>query len=327
MYNSIKGLIAILYTFQSRNKRLSTYFFFFLISCFFWFLNMLSSMHEVTLKIPIVYKNPPPNLILSNDVVEEIQVRVKSPGFSIISYNIFNYKKIELDLSYANFQPIDNGQEIFWLINSKRNSISRILGNSMEILDVNPKKVNINSKNKSKKKVPILLSSSIELEEGFWIREEIKISPDSILVYGVQEDLNNIKCITTEHLRVDNLKNNLELSLPLNNLQDIQFKESEVSVSIIVEPFVEKIFNKKVFVRNLKPGYSVRIFPDNIMVAIKLPKEKYSIFNADNFNLEVNGDHMFEDNNTLEVLVSNLPSYVRLERLYTNRVEYLLIKE
>ena len=192
---------------------------------------------------------------------------------------------------------------------------------------MNPKKVKINSKNKSKKKVPILLSSSIELEEGFWIREEIKISPDSILVYGVQEDLNNIKCITTEHLRVDNLKKNLELSLLLNNLQDIQFKESEVSISIIVEPFVEKIFNKKVFVRNLKPGYSVRIFPDNIMVAVKLPKEKYSIFNADNFNLEVNGDHMFEDNNTLEVLVSNLPSYVRLERLYTNRVEYLLIKE
>ena len=50
------------------------------------------------------------------------------------------------------------------------------------------------------------------------------------------------------------------------------------NVSILVEPFVEKIFNKKVFVRNLKSGYSVRVFPEDIMITIRLPKEKYSIF-------------------------------------------------
>ena len=63
------------------------------------------------------------------------------------------------------------------------------------------------------------------------------------------------------------------------------------------------------------------------MITIRLPKEKYSIFKSDIFNIEVDGDHMFKNNSTLEILVSDLPSYVRLERLYPDRVEYLLIKE
>jgi hypothetical protein len=327
MYSWLKSLVAILYNFQSKNKKISTYFFFFLISFSFWFLNMLSSIHEVTLNIPIVYRNPPPDLILSNDVVDEIQVRVKAPGFSIIGYNIFNFKQIDLDVSYANFQPIKNGQEIFWLINSKRNSISKILGNSMEILDIKPKKLKINSKNKLKKKVPILLSSSIELEEGFWIREKIKINPDSIFIYGTQEYLDNISSISTEQLDIDNLHESLDLSLRVNNVDDVQFKESEVDVTIVVEPYVEKIFSKKVLVKNLKSGYSARIFPEDIMMTIRLPKEKYSIFKSDIFNIEVDGNHMFKNNSTLEILVSDLPSYVKLERLYPDRVEYLLIKE
>ena len=84
---------------------------------------------------------------------------------------------------------------------------------------------------------------------------------------------------------------------------------------------------KPIGVKNLKKGYSVKFFPENIAVTVRASRDKYLLLQTDFFNAEVDATQMSSENNTLDVLINNLPSSIKLQMIYPERVEYLLIKE
>ena len=136
-----KNLKYFLFVFK--NKNFLKYLFFFIISCSFWFLSMMSKYHETSLMLPVTYINFPIDKIVSSQPTEKIEVRVKSPGFSIFFYNFFNNYKLNLDLNSANIKLNKNGAEFFWLMNTKRKEISELLPPSMELFSINPQKNSI----------------------------------------------------------------------------------------------------------------------------------------------------------------------------------------
>ena len=312
---------------QKHNKRLSTYFLFFIISFSFWFLSMLSKQHETTMDIPISFSNFPADLIPPQSPPDKVSVRVKAPGFSIIFYNLFTFSILDLDVSASNSKPIKGGKEIFWLMNAKRKKIANVLGSSMEILDIDPSRVSISAKNKSLKKVPIKLQENIRLKGGYWFSKPIHLLPDSVTIYGDQLQLDTINHVLTKELRIFNLSDNKKFTINLEETDGVLRKISSVDVVISVESFVEEEIMKPIGVKNLKKGYSVRFFPENVAVTVRAPRDKYLILQTDFFNAEVDATQMSSENNTLDVIIKNLPSSIKLQMVYPERVEYLLIKE
>jgi len=113
----------------------------------------------------------------------------------------------------------------------------------------------------------------------------------------------------------------------LEDIDNILRKISSVDVIISVESFVEEKVMKQISVKNLKKGYSVKFFPENIAVTVRTSRDKYLLLQTDFFNAEVDATQMSSENNTLDVLINNLPSSIKLQMVYPERVEYLLIKE
>ena len=84
---------------------------------------------------------------------------------------------------------------------------------------------------------------------------------------------------------------------------------------------------KPISVKNLKKGYSVKLFPENVAVTVRAPRDKYLLLQTDFFNAEVDATHMSSENNILDVLINNLPSSIKLQMVYPERVEYLTDKK
>ena len=327
MLERLKNVSSRFFKSQLFNKKASTYFLFFIISFSFWFLSMLSQKHETTLDIPISFTNFPAELVLPQSPPDKVSVRIKAPGFSIIFYNLFNFSTLNLDVSVANSKPLQDGKEIFWLMNSKRKKVADVLGSAIEILDVSPSRLSISFKNKAKKRVPIILQKKITLKGEYWFSKPIQLLPDSITIYGQQLQLDSIEQLLTKELSIANLSDNKKLSIHLNKIDGIQSKISKVEVIISVESFVEEKIIKPIGVKNLKKGYAVKFFPKSVAVTVRAPKNKYLILQTDFFNIEVDANQMSLQNNTLDVIVNNLPSYIKLQMVYPERVEYLLIKD
>ncbi len=326
MLDRIDNAVSRFLKSKKYRKKLSTYFLFFLISFSFWFLSMLSRNHETTINIPISFSNFSPDLIVPETVPENINVRVKAPGFSIIFFNFFNYSFLDLNVSSSKSKPIKGGKEIFWLMNSKRRKIAHILGSSMEIMDVNPSRLSIYTQYKALKKVPVKLEDNIRLKGEYWI-SELKLLPDSITIYGNKLQLDTINYVFTEKLDVSNLSDNKEFVINLQQIKGTTCKTSSVAVIISVGPFVEETIIKPISVNNLKKGYSVKLFPETIEVTVRAPREKYLLLKTDFFNAEVDLIQMSSKNNSLDVSINNLPSDIKLQMVFPERVEYLLIKE
>ena len=89
MLSNLKKVIVSFFKSISKNKKLSTYAFFFFLAFSFWFLSMLSKTHETTLQIPIKYINYPPDLVEKDTPTNFVDIRVKAAGFTILSFHLF----------------------------------------------------------------------------------------------------------------------------------------------------------------------------------------------------------------------------------------------
>ena len=327
MTSNLKKSIAHFFKSVVKNKKLNTYALFLFISFSFWFLSMLSKTHETTLSVPVKYKNHPAELVEINSTIDFIEARVKAPGFSIIFYHFFNFKTLNLDYEIANSKPLTNGKNLFWILNSKRQKLANILGSSMEIMDLSPERLIVSFANKTKKEVPIKLFDEITLKNEYWLSSEIQLNPEKITIYGDQNVLDSLTEISTELLKLDNVFENTSIKVDLVIPEGLQAKEKELSVTINVEQFIEQQINQKVKVDNLKKGYTLKLFPNEISATVRLPKSKYNFLKTDFLNIIVDASELDGKAKILNVQINNLPSFVKLERLYPQEVEFLLIKD
>ena len=327
MSSNLKKSIAHFFKSVAKNKKLNTYALFLFISFSFWFLSMLSKTHETTLSVPVNYKNYPADLVEINSSIDFIEARVKAPGFSIVFYHFFNFKTLILDYEIANSKPLKNGKNLFWILNSKREKVAKILGSSMEIMDLSPERLIVPFANKTKKEVPIKLFDNITLKSEYWLTSELQLNPEKITIYGDQNVLDSLTEISTELLKLDNVFENTSIKVDLIIPEGLQTKETQLSVTINVEQFIEQKMTQKVKVENLKKGYTLKLFPNEISATIRLPKSKYNFLKTDFLNITVDASELDENTKRLKVQINNLPSFVKLERLYPQEVEFLLIKD
>ena len=327
MSSNLKKSIAHFFKSVAKNKKLNTYALFLFISFSFWFLSMLSKIHETTLSVPVNYKNYPADLVEINSPIDFIEARVKTPGFSIVFYHFFNFKTLKLDYEIANSKPLKNGKNLFWILNSKREKVAKILGSSMEIMDLSPERLIVPFANKTKKEVPIKLFDDITLKSEYWLSSEIQLKPENITIYGDQNVLDSLTEISTELLKLDNVFENTSIKVDLIIPEGLQTKETELSVTINVEQFIEQKMTQNVKVENLKKGYTLKLFPNEISATIRLPKSKYNFLKTAFLNITVDASELDENTKRLKVQINNLPSFVKLERLYPQEVEFLLIKD
>ena len=326
MPSNLKNVIVSFFKSILKNKKLSTYAFFFFIAFSFWFLSILSRTHETTLQIPVKYINYPPDLVEENVPKNLVDVRVKAPGFSIFFFHFFNFKQLSLRYDLANSKPTTSGKNFFWIMNSNRKSIADVLGSSMEIMNISPAKLAVSFTNKSKKEVPVILNSDINIKQTYWLSEEIAINPLRVMLYGDNNRLDNLTSITTELLQLTELDNDVNQKVELRIPDELQCKTTFVDVQIKVEPFIEELFEQKVEVRNLREGYTLKLFPGTINITLRLPQDKYNLLKTDFLHMYIDASDI-SDQNTLEVQHDNIPSFVKLERIYPKRLEFLLIKE
>ena len=326
MFLKLKNVISSFFNSVLKNQRLNTYFLFFIISFSFWFLTMLSKTHETTFTVPIKYINYPVDLTEVVRPTDFIQVRAKASGISIISFYLFRHNPLILNYRVANSQPIPNGKKLFWIMNSKRKEMIDILGSSTEIMNLTPERIVVSFANKIKKSVPVILNQDINLKQTFWLTNEIKLNPSSITLYGEENLLDSINYIMTDLLKLNEVDDNQVHEVSLVLPDGVKCNTNSVLVELNIESFIEEVITQEVEIRNLKKGYSIKLFPREVRVVLRMPKNKHQLLKTNFLRLYIDASDL-TDKKTILISYDNLPERVKVERIYPNYLEFLLIKE
>jgi len=299
-----------------------------LISCIgialiFWLLVKLSGSFESDRAVDIQYKFPdgktfvetPPSLL---------NATLNGTGWSLLS-NYLNQDDINITFNFGNVKTLTlNRSQII-------NRIAEAIPNNLTITDVDEEVILIELTDLEQKKVPIVFNKEISFAPQFNYLDSIRLQPDSVLVFGPGEKLENISNWGTELFVGENLEASVSVNHKLmsSNDEQIQLEQKSIQLDIPIEQFTQKTIFLPIQLKNQPKVDSISIFPSKIKLSCVVGLSKFDALQSSDFTAEVNMKNVSpqQQKNTLSIQLSNKPDFISKFSFTPKSVEFYIIQE
>lgn len=311
-------------------KRMSVVLVCFSIAMVFWLLLALSHDYPTTLTFPVTYTDLPGKKVVMNELPEKITLFVKTSGFKILSYDFQKEKKaIEVDVGSKLTGTKDLIGDLLAIPTVTFSSdFNRQLGNEITLLSFQPDSIVFNFSDRVVRKLPVKLDLDLSLEKQYDTSGTIRIVPDSILVSGPPSVVEKLNFISTEKLKLKEVKSEVTRTVRLPANKFLSYSHAGVRVTIPVEKFTEGRTEILVHPVNVQQGYSLKTFPDKITVRYQVALSRYNEVNASQFDAVVDaGTLVSGGSEKLQVQLMTSPVFIRSIFLEPDKVDYILRKQ
>ena len=167
-------------------------------------------------------------------------------------------------------------------------TLNQKVGTEFNITYVPDQKLTFVFPRQSNRKVPVELSETrISCKSQYMVTSDIRIEPDSVLVYGNEEDLSRIKSVHAYPIRLQNLSQRTKGELLLRELPGMRLGSRTVSYEIEVERYVEQTVETEVTAVNVPSGKRLLIIPSHIKSICRLPFKNEGSLTRDDIRFEV----------------------------------------
>lgn len=289
----------------------------FFISVCLWFIVNLSRDFNVTIQVPIQVASVPENEIVSSEVPESATVNVSGEGWNIISV----YNNPPRLLVTAQSEDVNLSEQM-------RNQISAF--SDLNIIQVQPTQISIQTEEKATKKVPIVSNVQLNLRERFGLLHEPEITPDSVTISGTASAIETVTEWRTEEVQFDALDSDIQRNVALEEPDSgLSLDIETVNFQAQVAEFTEAEVRVPIRTVNLPAGRAVTYNPSSINVRFDVPLDQYSqIQDSRPFRVYVDYSVIEQDDSGRvepEIEIVNDDFNIRLRGFQPQRVSYFRI--
>jgi hypothetical protein len=286
-----------------------------------WILSKLSQSYITQKTVKLEY-------LLSTDraFVEappaEVFIEVEATGWDLIydfissasvhlSYNLIGMNRFELSVARL------------------RSDIKNQLNNEgIKIVDIGSEAINGYLEPRAYKKVPIVLKGKIKYAAGYFLRQKIVLSPDSVWISGPLSKIGKLNEWETSALILEEVKMDFSAEVLLRQpSSESRINRQKIKLSIIVEQFTQKKIFVPVSLVHAAPN--VRVFPARIQLICSVGLSHFEQLSSDDFAAEADiaGQRPSKDNNTVAVQIIRQPLYIEHVRFSPHALEFFEIKK
>ncbi|QLG43843.1 CdaR family protein [Costertonia aggregata] len=291
-----------------------------------WFVSKLSESYTSSATFDLSYINAPDTLLLVNTPKEMVDVKLRASGFQFLGFN-FKNKKIRIDLDKVKTK----GFTYFVPQQEYRKQIERQLSNTMELIEMDSDTLFFKFKRLYKKKVPVVPRLMVDLAQNFMLENSLRVTPDSVTITGLKEDIDTISNIRTEKKLLTDVTSSFSEKMALsksNGLKFVKLSEQKVKVTGKVVRFSEKVIDVPVTVINLPKDVELRTFPNVISILCKAKIEQLKKLETSDFKLVVDYNSINDHSNKLlRVNLVKSPKGLHSARPLDVEVEYILKRQ
>lgn len=299
-----------------------------LISIFIWFLIVLSKETYTTIDYPIVFENNPENLILANRSDSILSFRVSSGGFELFTLKYLTRKRpLVVDLNKLSLVKDGNYYTAIYSTSKISKDVISKLNISQEYISITPANIYFRFESLYGKMVKVIPTLKLEFARQFLLSDSLAVTPDSVMVVGpvnLLEQINYIETIEQEVKQIDKSQTIVSMIQLPENLQNIKVTPKEVEIGITVDKFTESTI--KIPIVNSVEKYKIKTYPDYVTLTYLVTLDNYKRVNEEMFTASVN----YVENDTSNKLKVNLlhkPSFVKVTKIDPEEVEFLLLKQ
>lgn len=301
-------------------KKILTFSFFILIATILWFMQIYNKSFETTINIPIKYSSVPDSIVFQDTLPSNITLRIRDDGFGMFRYYFKKRDTLYIDVASI----VKGGSSKILQGNSLDLFIRKSLPVSTEVLAYDPVRISFAYAALESKKIPVIFDGQLNLSPGYFLNEDLKITPDSITAYGSKADLNKIMFAYTLNDTVSGLSSDRQIKFALVNKDRIKFSPGYVYVNVPVEAYTQKTVEVTVECLNLPDNLTVKFFPSKVKLAFFVGvSEVDSIYEKD-FSVAIDYNGLQDSKQaSVPVRITSSPASVRNLTISPPNVQYI----
>ena len=306
-------------------KKIPKTFISFLVASFLiWFLITFSKEYTTVITYAVNYKNIPQNKLLQETPINNIDITVKASGFKILRSK-FKNKKIQLEASKLKRK---GHSKFYFLTKSQVTKIQKQLLFGVELKEILQDTIYLNLGVLTSKRVAIKPNLEINYHVGYDLLNEIKISPDSIVISGPEAQVKKIDYLELSELKLNDVKSNFleEVSvLKLNN--NFKYSTQKITISGNVDKFTEGKLQIPFTTKNLPKNINLTTLSEKVEVIFVVALSNFSKISEASFKVEC--DYLISEKNNLGYLIPKVilePVFIKSVKIIPKKIDFLIQK-
>lgn len=307
------------------SRKISKTFISFLVASFLiWLLITFSKEYTTVITYAVIYKNIPQNKLLQEAPINKIDITVKASGFKILRSN-FKNKKIQLEAS--NLQRKEHSK-FYFLTKNQVMKIQKQLLFGVELKEIEQDTIYLNLGLLTSKKVALKPNLDINYHIGYDLLNEIKISPDSIVISGPEAQVEKTNYLDLSELKLDDVKSDFSEEVTILKLNN-NFKISDLKtiISGSVDKFTEGKLQVSFTTKNLPKDINLTILSEKVEIVFVVALSNFSKISEASFKVEC--DYLISEKNNLGYLIPKVilaPDFIKSIKIIPKKIDFLIQK-
>lgn len=234
-----------------------------------WLGYSIDQNYDEALKVPVIAVSDIQGHQRESSNVCTIEATCNSPGRRVIHLkNSDKRDPVKVYFDSAVFTH-KSGDEFFVSANDLGGYITDIFGKNVTLRGFSTTGFTFTFPVENHKTVKVVPVNLISYKSQYMSRGGLSISPDSVIVYGEPQYLENIEKISTETLQLNNLSSSKSGSLKLEAPKGVRLSDEAVNYSVDVTRYVEITKSVPVTVTGAPSGKSFSVFPSTADVSFR----------------------------------------------------------
>ena len=274
------------FLFSERSREFFLFLFFFFVAGGFWLLQTLNGEFEDDLQVPLRLKGMPDDVVITSDLPQNLQLRVKDRGTVLLNYKV-GKDFLPLSIDFEKVKGNDNHVRLP-IMQSDEQILSQ-LNASSRLISVKPDTLDFYYTRAKSKRVPVRLKGKVSAAQTYFL--------------------------------ADTLKRTLELRTE----KGVKFIPQQVEVNLFTDVYTEATVEVPLEGVGFPLGKELRAFPSKVKVMFQVGKNRYKSLRADEFQLKVPYEELMRLNGQkYSVALQEVPQGVLNVRFIPEQVDFLI---
>ncbi|MGN0032332.1 MAG: hypothetical protein ACI358_00880 [Candidatus Limimorpha sp.] len=294
---------------------------FILIAATLWLMIKLSDTYSINVPFAINYINVPADQILEDDNYT-VEATLKCTGFKLLNYYFVRKSHRSVDISLQSIKFRKENQYYSYNSSYIEEEIALFMNISNNDVNVKDDALYFKMNRLASKKVKVSPDINIIFERQYNFYGDIVIQPDSIIIFGAENDIATTDEVHTERIEFRNVKKSIETSSKLALKEYLSSDTKEVIVKINVEKYTEAEITIPISVPD---NIKLHLFPDKVHAKYIVAMKDYEKINSLSFKAEIDTNELYF-NDMLPVNLVLSPNNTQVIDLEPSEVEYVIIQ-
>lgn len=243
-----------------------------LLAFFVWLIYTLSGEYSAFLEYELVARSEIPGHSDKSSTSATMIIRGKANGFYIIRRRIYKSVPMEIQVSPELWKKSEADDELYYLTEDALRELMPSIGlQNIELEYFVTSRLEFRFMEEEYKKVPVIPNVMATFRPQYMQTGDVRVEPDSVLVYGAAADLSRVNYVNTEAVYADNLNADEDGVTSLISPNGLRLSEKLVHYSISVSRYVEMKTQVQLSVVNLPAGERALLLPSRVTVIYRVP--------------------------------------------------------